>query len=641
MHHDDHRTTAQKHLVRPHQHLVAHRALLAGLLALAGSGTQAAQIDKVVFVGMPAPQTAEELSSTYSTAKVRIVHADGSSATMPLTYHSLFTNLDKVGSSQHAAGQLYNAKGEPLMDPMGQPVIAETPDANSLLAIPKAGRTADGRDKLFLVTHFEYDWLLSDGSAAKKAKDWYKRLPMSMTLTTIAQDGQGTLAAIDQKPIDFSGVQGLWIPCAASQTPWNTHLAGEEDYDLFKRKQADKAIQGMSQLYLGGKPANPYRYGHITEVRVTARGGTVVEKHYSMGRAAWEKAEVMPDQRTVYMGDDGAYTGLFMYLADRAGDLSAGTLYAARWEQQDDRDGGRAGLQWIRLGHASDAELEALLDKEAFSGGKSSIFDFADVKDGKVAPKGYSAIRAGLKKTTEYVKLKPNKAKAAAFLDSRRYAAYKGATTEFNKMEGVAVDADRKQLYIAMSYIEHGMTAQDGGPKDDIRVAELKAGGVYRLKLTGGQKDSDGHAIRSRWVAADMAGVPELMGVDLAQADALGNTADPERIANPDNIVFSEKLRTLFVGEDSGTHSNNFLWAYNVDTHKLSRILSIPMGAESTGLQVVENINGHAYIMSNYQHAGEHVGKRDIKDAALKRAVVERLNRFEAKVGYIDGLPAM
>jgi secreted PhoX family phosphatase len=603
---------------------MARHALFAGLLTLASAGTQAAQISRVAFIGMPAPHTVAQLTSIVT----------------PLSYHSLFSNLDKVGSSRYAAGQLYNAKAEPLLDPLGKPVIAETPDANSLLAIPKAGRTADGRDKLFLVTHFEYDWLLSDGSSASKAKGWYKRLPMSMTLTTIAQDADGGLAAIAQKPIDFSRVQGLWIPCAASQTPWNTHLAGEEDYDLFKRDKADKAIAGMGELYLGGRPANPYRYGHVTEVRVTAEGDTVVDKHYAMGRAAWEKAEVMPDQRTVYMGDDGAYTGLFMFIADRPGDLGAGTLYAAHWEQQDDRHGGRAKLQWIKLGHASDVELAAMLDKEVFSGGNSSIFDFADVTHGKV-PKGYVAIRAGLKKTTEYVKLKPGKAKAAAFLDSRRYAAYKGATTEFNKMEGVAVDADRQRLYVAMSYIGRGMTGNDGGPRDDIRVARSKAGGVYQLQLQGKQKDSDGHAIDSNWVAVNMAGVAELMGVDLAQADALGNTADPALIANPDNIVFSEKLRTLFVGEDSGTHSNNFLWAYNVDSKQLSRILSIPMGAESTGLQVVENINGHAYLMSNYQHAGEHVGKRHIKDAALKQAVIERLNRFEAKVGYIDGLPAM
>ena len=72
----------------------------------------------------------------------------------------------------------------------------------------------------------------------------------------------------------------------------------------------------------------------------------------------------------------------------------------------------------------------------------------------------------------------------------------------------------------------------------------------------------------------------------------LGNIANPEKIANPDNVFFSNKMRTLFVGEDSGTHVNNFLWAYNVDTGKLTRILSQASGAESTGLQGGGQSNG-------------------------------------------------
>jgi hypothetical protein len=60
------------------------------------------------------------------------------------------------------------------------------------------------------------------------------------------------------------------------------------------------------------------------------------------------------------------------------------------------------------------------------------------------------------------------------------------------------------------------------------------------------------------------------LGEDIA-ADALGNTANPNKIANPDNLKFSEKMRTLFIGEDSGQHVNNFLWAYNIDTKVLSR----------------------------------------------------------------------
>ena len=55
-----------------------------------------------------------------------------------------------------------------------------------------------------------------------------------------------------------------------------------------------------------------------------------------------------------------------------------------------------------------------------------------------------------------------------------------------------------------------------------------------------------------------------LIGQDLEKADAYGNTADPNKIANPDNLTYSNDLNTLFIGEDSSLHTNNFVWAYNV-----------------------------------------------------------------------------
>jgi len=135
--------------------------------------------------------------------------------------------------------------------------------------------------------------------------------------------------------------------------------------------------------------------------------------------------------------------------------------------------------------------------------------------------------------------------------------------------------------------------------------------------------------------------VPDLVGKDLATPDAVGNKADVDRIANPDNLKFSERLRTLFIGEDSGMHVNNYLWAYNVDAKKLARILSCPAGAESTGLQAVDDVNGFAYIMSNFQHAGDwEKGLHDKVKAELAPLIDKNYrNRRSAAVGYINGLP--
>jgi secreted PhoX family phosphatase len=166
---------------------------------------------------------------------------------------------------------------------------------------------------------------------------------------------------------------------------------------------------------------------------------------------------------------------------------------------------------------------------------------------------------------------------------------------------------------------------------------------VYALNMKGGQADTGGAAINSEWVPVDMAAVPALLSEDLKTADALGNLANPDKVANPDNIKFSEKLRTLFVGEDSGTHVNNFLWAYNVDTKALTRILSTPSGAESTGLHAVDDINGFAYIMSNFQHPGDWEAALHGKVQATLDPLIRAnyRDRYGAAVGYLTGFPAL
>ncbi len=587
-------------------------------------------VKKVEFVGMDAPKSVDEMSKTYSNAKVKVYISDTEYKEYPLSYNILFGVKDKVGTNKYSAGQLYNYKMEPLHDPLGNPVIAETPDSNSLLNI-------DG--KLYLVSHLEYDWILSDGSVSEKYARWYSRMPMSMILTSITQDSSGKLKAVEQKPIDFSSVDGIWIPCFGSQTPWNTHLGSEEDYVLYFTPASGTSnyqatldgIKALTELYFKNeKTANPYHYGYITEVVVKADSSTTPIKHYSMGRATWEMSKIMPDGKTAFFGDDGINVGLYMYVANKANDLTNGTLYAGKWTQTSpdgSTDGGKATISWIKLGSATDAEVKSWADKYSFD----DIFEYSlEPKD------GFTAIKAG-HTGVEYLKLKPNMENIATHLELRRYVAIKGATTEWNKMEGVAVNIADKKLYIAMSYIDKGMKTDATFAKDDIRVAKNSCGGTYELNLKSGIKDSESNAINSDYVPVDMY-VPEtLLGQEIA-TDEFGNTCAVDKVANTDNIFFSEKMRTLFIGEDSGGHTNNFVWAYNVDTKKLSRIASVTAGGESTGLQVVENLNGHTYIMSNAQHLGDFT---KTTPQALKAELETKIDKFNAPFGYIGGIPEL
>jgi secreted PhoX family phosphatase len=228
--------------------------------------------------------------------------------------------------------------------------------------------------------------------------------------------------------------------------------------------------------------------------------------------------------------------------------------------------------------------------------------------------------------------------KAAAFLETHRYAALVGASMGFTKMEGTTVNIKDKIAYSALQNCQTSMVAGNALNVVATGVSipkALVAGAVMALNLKGGQKDTAGNAINSEWMPADLKAL--LVGEDIA-ADALGNTGNPDKIANPDNLKFSEKMRTLFIGEDSSQHVNNFLWAYNVDTKQLSRILSVPSGGESTGLHAVDDVNGWTYIMSNFQHAGDwgsiHTNVKTTLDPLIR---ANYKDKFGAAVGYLTG----
>jgi len=99
-------------------------------------------------------------------------------------------------------------------------------------------------------------------------------------------------------------------------------------------------------------------------------------------------------------------------------------------------------------------------------------------------------------------------------------------------------------------------------------------------------------------------------------------------------------LRTLFIGEDSGNHVSNFVWSYELDTGRLQRLMSSPAGAECTGLQGVDDLNGWTYILSGFQHAGDYTNAtvQAVKDAAgpLITANYKGLMKGAA-IGYISG----
>lgn len=590
------------------------------------------------FTPMAAPGLADPaaMATTAVGSALEVTLDDGRRRRWRLAYETLFVTGEHVPDGQGGAvvaGGCYDIDNRPIVDRSvpgrERQFFSDCPDGMTLLKLDQVAPGARG-NTVFAVVQFEYVSRQANGRKLPAP------LPSPLAVLTLDQDpATGRLRLVKYRQVDTSPVHGLWTACGASLSPWNTHLSSEEFEPDATTAAGSNWFRGFSR-HLYGDPdrANPYHYGHVPEVTVHADGSGTVRKHYCMGRISHEVVRVMPDERTVLMGDDWDNGGLFMFVADAPRDLSAGTLFVARWEQTSGRGPGAARLSWIRLGAASSGEIEALVDR-----GISAV-DIIEVRSS--APESGGFTRIPYEGRTEWVRIRPGMDRAAAFLETHRYAALRGGSLGFTKMEGTAVDARDRVAYVAVSRIERPMTDGSGG----IRVEGPYSGAVYSLNLRGGQRDSDGRAIDSDWVPVDMAAVPRLVAEDLGggqhrQQDALGNFADPDRVANPDNLCFSEALRTLFIGEDSDTHVNNFLWAYQVDTGDLVRILSCPAGAESTGLHAVDEINGWTYICSNFQHPGDWVrGLHDrVRDRLEPLLRANYRDRFGAAVGYLTAAP--
>lgn len=605
-----------------------------GLSACGGSDAAPMTLTSVEFLGMSAPATDAERAASYTSASVKMTYSDATTKTQALTYNTIFKTGDtlKNGSANVIAGAYYDIDGNAIIDNSGdtpEPFYSDCPDGNSLLAL--ANPTVPGvvGNTVFLVTQYEYKNVNNAGISM------YGKLPSQITVTTLDQDKtSGALKAVKHFTVDTKSVHGLWITCASSLSPWNTHLSSEEYEPDAVNIATNTMFQAFSQNLFGDSTkANPYHYAHVPEVTVNPDGTASIKKHYCLGRVARELVEVCPDNKTVLMGDDGDNTGLFMFIADREKDLSSGTLYVAKWAQTSATNGGAATLSWIKLGSASSDYVKGLADSLT----ASDIVTVSITDPALATPADTSYTKIAFNGKTEWVKFAPGKEIAAAFLETHRYAAMLGGTLEFTKMEGVALNRKDKVAYVAMSRIEKSMIDAAG----DIQVGKITAGATYELKLSAAQKDKTGATIGSDWVPTVMAAVPALVGEDQA-ADAFGNTANADKVATPDNVKFSEKLRTLFIGEDSATHVNNFVWAYNVDTKKLSRIQSVPAGGEATGLEVVDNLNGFCYILGNFQHPGDWGAIHSIIKAGVDPLINANWNnRKSAAIGYISGVPVL
>jgi secreted PhoX family phosphatase len=499
----------------------------------------------------------------------------------------IYTN-DQPGSSPFPMGTMRDRTGQPIA------INTHTPYTDRCNELDFAGiLTAHG--KPWLVSHVE----------CGRGDLW---------LTELSQSAEGALSAVSTKPIPSDDLGGIWNPCAGQVSPWNTLLSSEEyepdarwlrpDGSIGREKEEWGAWKQVTDAWKGGTAPSPYRFGWTPETTILdASGATKLEKHYAMGRFSHEIAYVLPDRKTVYLSDDGVNVGWFLFVADEPGNLSAGHLYAAKWTIESADGGGKGKLEWIPLGHATNAEVAAKLD----AGVKfEDFFRAEDPKADGTCSEGLTLIRTVHSPYAECLALKPEVAadpaqKAlAARVETRRVAALEGATVELNKGEGVTFDEVHGTVFLALSDVSKGMGDETGkipaGMPDTVKLPRNKCGGVYGGPTEAGQKDTAGNPIASEHVMTRLDAV--IVGQELED----GKACHADGIANPDNLAFVHGHGLLLVAEDTEKHAHNALWAYDVDAKSLVRVLEAPDGGEVTGIHWYPDVGGFAYISATIQH---------------------------------------
>jgi uncharacterized protein len=479
-----------------------------------------------------------------------------------------------------------------------------------------------------------------DATAMLKTKTGFKLVtafegyPGAIYIADVIKNKKGKLEIKDFDSVDFAPLGGTVYNCAGRLSPWDSFLGGEEDYNLegayfdeklknLTRHTASECDANKSGFFCSSvmgikkyldtndtSSINPYQYGHIIEIAGLQETNATPHKRYALGKFAPETALVMPDMKTVYMSDDSKYGGLFMFVADWPEQLWSGSLYAAKVKMQDNK----MNITWILLGKSSEAEIKTLIEK------KPVFTEMFDVKkfDGSCED-GFLAVQASVFKSVVCLKPKEAQRSAAAFLESRIYAAAMNASVGFSKLEGMAYHDEPSQLYISISKIESGMSDGAG----DIRYVANKCGAVFFGEISKG--DISPFELKNL--------SPLIMGKELNTSASRAKYAacDESLPSNPDNLAIIGN--TLMIGEDSEHVKRNSVWAYDLKKSKLTKIQELAFGAESTGSFASYEDKNNMYIFSNMQHPykdetinafGELANEAELKNstAQMKNGVV-------------------
>lgn len=238
------------------------------------------------------------------------------------------------------------------LDRMGKPAGEITSKENNDFI----GYTADGNGWWISINHERLDWDPLGGNGGGMTSFYVERDPVNDTLIvmekTLADGRNGEFFCVDF----INTVGETRNNCGGIIGP-NGEIWTAEEYPPAKNQEISSYVKDTADWTIGVGGTGYYKVpnsaqfnGEVIEryqnmgwmVHIDPAAGKATQKQYNWGRMSFEGGCLMPDEKTVYLAEDGT-PGLFTkFVANTAGDFNSGKLYCYK------HDGGTNG-NWIEM----------------------------------------------------------------------------------------------------------------------------------------------------------------------------------------------------------------------------------------------------------------------------------------------------
>ncbi|WP_319783995.1 PhoX family phosphatase [Oceanisphaera sp. IT1-181] len=408
--------------------------------------------------------------------------------------------------------------------------------------------------------------------------------------TPMAINGPAKGHALLKTEADPKGerVLGTFNNCANGLTPWGTYLTCEENFNGYFGSTASTTVTPAQARYgiglkdagwqwhqfddrfdLAKHPNECHRFGWVVEIDPNDPTSTPV-KRTALGRFKHENAELVIDKSghvVVYLGDDERGEHIYRFVSrdkynpdDAAANrhlLDEGTLYVARFNSGENKDGELAGDgEWLPL-----------------------IFG----EHGLTPENGFTS-------------------QAEVLIHARLAATQVGATT-MDRPEWVAVHPTEPMVFCTLTNNKNRGVADNQALNGPNPRAENHYGQIVRWQPTSGQHTDD----TFNWDLFLLAGNPTLHQDNLYAGSA--NINADNMFNSPDGIGF-DKAGRLWIQTD-GNYSNegdfvgqgnNQMLCADPTTGEVRRFLTGPIACEITGLAFTPD---QKTLFVGVQHPGE------------------------------------